>query len=66
MMNSKVWDKPSCLKYLREFDAFEHKYLDNNPSQLADLKPEFRMAWDKILNSQSHGISNHNLSLIHI
>lgn len=62
MMNSKVWDKPSCLKYLREFDAFEHKYLDNNPSRLADLKPEFRMAWDKILNSQSHGISNHNFS----
>lgn len=58
-MDKLSWNKSSCLDYLRGFDAFKHKYLNNDDSKLdADLCT----AWDDILSSQSHGISNHNFS----
>ncbi len=56
----RVWNKSACLNYLRAFDAFKHKYLNNDDSS---IDGKIRDHWDDILNSQSHGISNHNFSM---
>ena len=85
------WNKNNCLQFLRDFDAFEHKYLclrfllepeyfiDNNGfnndilrSKSFDRKIVHKMVnkwkkpklatWNEILNAQSHGTANHNLS----
>lgn len=58
-MDKLLWNKSACLDYLRGFDAFKHKYLNNNYSK---LDAGLRTAWDDILSSQSHGISSHNFS----
>ena len=58
-MDKLSWNKSACLDYLRTFDAFRHKYLNNDNSK---LDAGLRMAWDDILSSQSHGISSHNFS----
>lgn len=75
MGKSTRWNKIKCLDFLRRFDAFEHKYLfkigrDENDSYCRDRVhkvmrswfPEEKAKWDDILNAQSHGASNHNLS----
>lgn len=57
MSTRKKWNKNECIRFLREFDAFEHKYMFgvNEPKWDWEI-------WNNVLNAQSHGFANHNLS----
>lgn len=66
------WNKAECLQFLRDFDAFEHKYVFGSDARLKSVSmggarnertgKEREEAWNDILNAQSHGSANHNLS----
>lgn len=58
------WNKTECLKFLREFDAFEHKYLYNLSDYRKNGKHKQYVSelWHSVLSSQSHGAANHNFS----
>ena len=62
------WNKTKCIEYLREFDAFIHKYFfkyTNNSERGDESKriiTENCELWNDILNAQFHSRANHNLS----
>ena len=50
------------MKFLREFDAFKHKYLFDANGVPKPIPERMLESWNDVLNAQSHGVANHNLS----